>query len=241
MVKLTHHASRITHHTIMNVRVQNLRKYFEASAGIIKVIDNASLTVEKGDFIAIMGSSGCGKSSLLFLLGCIDAPTFGSIYLDNVDVSEADEATREKIRLFNIGFVFQNYNLLPTLTVIENIILPMQLGDTFKGQREARALALLRVVGLEEKKDDKPSNLSGGQQQRVAIARALANKPGLLLADEPTGNLDAKTSREIMQVLRSINETQEVTLIMVTHDPKSASVANRIFYLENGQLRGTLV
>jgi len=218
----------------MNVRVQNLRKYFEASAGIIKVIDNASLTVEKGDFIAIMGSSGCGKSSLLFLLGCIDAPTFGSIYLDNVDVSEADEATREKIRLYNIGFV-------PTLTVIENIILPMQLGDTFKGQREARALALLRVVGLEEKKDDKPSNLSGGQQQRVAIARALANKPGLLLADEPTGNLDAKTSREIMQVLRSINETQEVTLIMVTHDPKSASVANRIFYLENGQLRGTLV
>jgi ABC-type lipoprotein export system ATPase subunit len=225
----------------LNIRVQNLRKYLETSAGVLKVIDNANLTVEKGDFIAIMGASGCGKSTLLFLLGCIDTPTFGSIYLDNVDITQTDESTREKIRLYKIGFVFQNYNLLPTLTVLENIILPMQVGDTFKGQRDARALALLRVVGLEEKKDEKPSNLSGGQQQRVAIARALANKPGLLLADEPTGNLDAKTSKEIMQVFRSINETQEVTLILVTHDPKTASVANRIFYLEGGKLRGTLV
>lgn len=225
----------------MFVRVQNLRKYYDTPAGVIKVIDNANLSIDKGDFIAIMGASGCGKSSLLFLLGCIDNPTYGSIFLDNVDVTQADESQREKIRLFNIGFIFQNYNLLPTLTVLENVMLPMQVGDTFKGQKASRALALLRVVGLEEKKDEKPSNLSGGQQQRVAIARALANKPGLLLADEPTGNLDAKTSKEIMQVLRSINETQEVTLVMVTHDPKTASVANRIFYLESGKLRGTLV
>ena len=225
----------------MQIKVQNLRKYYETTAGVLKVIDNASLTIEKGDFIAIMGSSGCGKSSLLFLLGCIDTPTYGSIYMNNLDITQIDESKREKIRLYNIGFVFQNYNLLPTLNVLENVMLPMQVADNFKGQRQARSLALLRVVGLEEKKYERTFNLSGGQQQRVAIARALANKPGLLLADEPTGNLDTKTSKEIMQVLRSINETQEVTLIMVTHDPKTASVANRIYYLEDGKLRGTLV
>jgi len=225
----------------MQVKVQNLRKYYETSAGVLKVIDNASLTIEKGDFIAIMGASGCGKSTLLFLLGCIDTPTYGSIFMNNVDITQVDEGKREQIRLYNIGFIFQNYNLLPTLNVLENVMLPMQVADSFKGQRNARSLALLRVVGLEEKKDERTFNLSGGQQQRVAIARALANKPGLLLADEPTGNLDAKTGKEIMQVLRSINETQEVTLVMVTHDPKTASVANRIYYLEDGKLRGTLV
>jgi len=225
----------------MQVKVQNLRKYYETSAGVLKVIDNASLTIEKGDFIAIMGASGCGKSTLLFLLGCIDTPTYGSIFMNNVDITQVDEGKREQIRLYNIGFVFQNYNLLPTLNVLENVMLPMQVADSFKGQRNARSLALLRVVGLEDKKDERTFNLSGGQQQRVAIARSLANKPGLLLADEPTGNLDTKTGKEIMQVLRSINETQEVTLVMVTHDPKTASVANRIYYLEDGKLRGTLV
>jgi len=223
------------------IKIQNLRKYYETPSGTVKVLRDVNLIARKGEFIAIMGASGCGKSTLLFLLGCLDTPTYGSIFFDNIDVTQADENVRQKIRLYNIGFVFQNFNLLPTLTVLENVILPMQLANIFQHQRETRALALLRIVGLEEKKDELPTHLSGGQQQRVAIARALANQPGLLLADEPTGNLDVKTGKEIMQVLKTINEMQQVTLIMVTHDPKSASVAEKIYYLEEGSLRGTLI
>ena len=223
------------------IKIQNLRKYYETPSGTVKVLRDVNLIARKGEFIAIMGASGCGKSTLLFLLGCLDTPTYGSIFFDNIDVTQADENVRQKIRLYNIGFVFQNFNLLPTLTVLENVILPMQLANIFQHQRETRALALLRIVGLEEKKDELPTHLSGGQQQRVAIARALANQPGLLLEDEPTGNLDVKTGKEIMQVLKTINEMQQVTLIMVTHDPKSASVAEKIYYLEEGSLRGTLI
>jgi len=226
---------------LMMIKIQNLRKYYETPSGTVKVLRDVNLIARKGEFIAIMGASGCGKSTLLFLLGCLDTPTYGSIFFDNIDVTQADENVRQKIRLYNIGFVFQNFNLLPTLTVLENVILPMQLANIFQHQRETRALALLRIVGLEEKKDELPTHLSGGQQQRVAIARALANQPGLLLADEPTGNLDVKTGKEIMQVLKTINEMQQVTLIMVTHDPKSASVAEKIYYLEEGSLRGTLI
>lgn len=224
----------------MKIVLQGLYKYIETEAGSIRVLENVNLTVEQGEFIAIMGPSGSGKSTLLYHLGCLDTPSFGHIFLDEVDISEEPEVIREQIRLHHIGFIFQNYNLLPTLTVIENIMLPMQLAGTFRGERETRAASLLRLVNLEQKADERVANLSGGQQQRVAIARAMANNPGTILADEPTGNLDGKSGKEVMDVLHSIHENQRVTLIMVTHDPKIASYADKIYYLDDGKLRSTV-
>lgn len=224
----------------MKITLQGVHKYIESESGSIKVLENINLTVEQGEFIAIMGPSGSGKSTLLYHIGCLDNPTFGHIYLDEVDVSEEPEVIREQIRLHHIGIIFQNYNLLPTLTVIENVLLPMQLSGTYKGERYSRASALLRLVNLEEKADERVTNLSGGQQQRVAIARAMANNPGTILADEPTGNLDGKSGKEVMEVLHSIHENQRITMIMVTHDPKIASFADKIYYLDDGQLRTTV-
>lgn len=225
----------------MKITTANLRKYFESPSGTLKVLENVSLEVPSGDFVAIMGPSGTGKSTLLFLLGCLDIPTYGSIYLDNIEITHQAEDVRERLRLLRIGFVFQNFNLLPTLTVKENVMLPMLLANSYTNEREQRAATLLRIVGLEERLQDRPLNLSGGQQQRVALARALANMPGLILADEPTGNLDNKTGKELMEVLRIINENQRITLIMVTHDPKIASYAKRVMYLDEGRLRPTVV
>lgn len=225
----------------MKIATANLRKYIESPAGTLKVLDNVNLEVPSGDFVAIMGPSGSGKSSLLFLLGCLDIPTFGSIFLDNIDIAQQTEGVREKLRLLRIGFVFQNFNLLPTLTVQENVMLPMMLAGSYPNERVQRAVTLLRIVGLEDRLCDRPNNLSGGQQQRVAIARSLANMPGLILADEPTGNLDNKTGKELMEVLRIINENQHITLVMVTHDPKIASYAKRVIYLDEGKLRATVI
>ncbi|MBM3461753.1 MAG: ABC transporter ATP-binding protein [Armatimonadetes bacterium] len=217
----------------MRVDVRGLHKYW--------VLENVDLLVEKGEFIAIMGPSGSGKSTLLFLLGCLDYPTFGHLYLDDVDVTQENENVREKIRLQHIGFIFQNYNLIPTLNAIENVTLPMQLSRVKASEREARSQSLLRLVGLEGKADEMVNNLSGGQQQRVAIARALANLPGLVLADEPTGNLDARASKEVMDVIRTVNENQDITTVLVTHDPKVASYARRVYYLDDGRLRATVI
>jgi putative ABC transport system ATP-binding protein len=224
----------------MKITLQGVYRYIESEAGSIRVLENINMSVEQGEFIAIMGPSGSGKSTLLYQIGCLDAPSFGHIYLDEVDISEEQETIREQIRLHHIGFIFQNYNLLPTLTVIENVMLPMQLANTFNKERRARAGALLRLVNLENKADEKVTALSGGQQQRVAIARAMANNPGTILADEPTGNLDGKSGKEIMEVIHSIHENQKITLIMVTHDPKIASYADKIYYLDDGKLRATV-
>lgn len=225
----------------VRISAANLRKYFESPAGILKVLENINIEVPSGDFVAIMGPSGCGKSSLLFLLGCLDIPTFGSIYLDNIEITQQTERVREQLRLLKVGFVFQNFHLIPTLTVQENIMLPMMLAGSYPNKQEQRSITLLRIVGLEERLNDRPVNLSGGQQQRVAVARALANMPGLILADEPTGNLDVKTGKELMEVLRTINENQGITLIIVTHDPKVASYAKRIYYLDEGKLSATVI
>lgn len=225
----------------MRVRLISVHKFWETKAGKLRVLENVNIEFKSGDFIAIMGPSGSGKSTLLFLLGCIDVPNFGHIFLDDTDVTAQTETIREKIRLNHIGFVFQNYYLIPTLNVIENILLPMQLADSYPKERDSRAMTLLRLVGLEKRATDKLINLSGGQQQRVAIARAMANLPGLLLADEPTGNLDTRTSKEIMEVLRTVNEHQKLTTIVVTHDPKIASYANKSYYLDEGRLTATAI
>jgi len=222
----------------MKVEIRKVFKHLETQAGKMTLLDNVNLSVEKGEFIAIMGPSGSGKSTLLFLLGLIDTPTFGHILFEGIEVSEENESMREQLRLHKIGIIFQGFNLLPTLTVLENVMLPMQLAGSFSADRQNRALTLLRVVGIDAKANEKPQNLSGGEQQRVAIARALANRPGLVLADEPTGNLDSRTGMEIMQVIKSISEYQDLTTILVTHDPKVASFADRICHLEGGHLSG---
>jgi len=225
----------------MRAKLVGIHKFYETEAGKLRVLENINVEFKTGDFIAIMGPSGSGKSTFLFLLGCIDFPNFGQIFLEDVDVTSQPESVREKIRLNHIGFIFQNYHLIPTLTVIENVMLPMQLSGKYHSEREARSLSLLRLVGLEKKAFEKPTNLSGGQQQRVATARALANLPGLLLADEPTGNLDTRGSKEIMEVLRAVNDNQKITTIVVTHDPKVASYADRTFYLDEGRLTATAI
>ncbi|MFH0802585.1 MAG: ABC transporter ATP-binding protein [bacterium] len=227
---------------MVKITIEKLHKYMETPSGTIKILENVNLEVAKGEFIAIMGPSGAGKSTLLYMVGCLDVPTFGHLYLDEVDVTEVAENVREKIRLKHIGFIFQNYHLLPTLNVLENVTLPMHiLGTLSPAERESRGLGLLRLVGLEERAQERPSNLSGGQQQRIAIARAMANAPGLILADEPTGNLDAKTGKEIMEVIRSISENQGITTILVTHDPKIASSAQKNYYLVDGKIHQTVL
>lgn len=203
-----------------------------------KVLDDLSMTIESGDFVAITGPSGSGKSSLLNLLGCLDSPTFGQIFFDQRDVSRAPESVRERIRLQHIGFVFQNYQLLPGLTVQENVSLPMQLAGVRRGERLARVQGLLTMIGLQKQADQRIGTLSGGQQQKVAVARALANLPGLLLADEPTGSLDGQSTLQVMEVIREVNRSRSVTTILVTHDPQVAAYAQKVYRLESGTLHG---
>lgn len=203
-----------------------------------KVIDDLSMTIESGDFVAITGPSGSGKSSLLNLLGCLDSPTFGQIFFDQRDVSRAPESVRERIRLQHIGFVFQNYQLLPGLTVQENVSLPMQLAGVRRSERLARVQGLLTMIGLQKQADQRIGTLSGGQQQKVAVARALANLPGLLLADEPTGSLDGQSTLQVMEVIREVNRSRSVTTILVTHDPQVAAYAQKVYRLESGTLHG---
>lgn len=221
----------------MEVELRGVHKYWDTTAGKLRVLENVDLRVAKGDFIAIMGPSGNGKSTLLSMLGCLDEPTFGQVLLDGVDMAQESEEIREEYRLHQIGFIFQKYNLVPTLNVFENVMLPMQLASIPSKERNERADALLQLVGLQNKKNEPVVNLSGGQQQRVAIARALGNLPGLLLADEPTGNLDQRSGKDVMEVIQAINENNEITTIMVTHDPKVASYAKRVYLLDDGRLR----
>ncbi|MBQ7528765.1 ABC transporter ATP-binding protein [bacterium] len=222
----------------MKVELRGVHKYFEARSGPVKILENVNLVVPHGDFVSIMGPSGSGKTTLLNMIGCIDNPSYGKVLLDDRDTSVANESIREQVRLRHVGFIFQSYNLLPTLTVLENVLLPMQLSEQVRSRKEEidQAMALLRIVGLDARAKDSVLKLSGGQQQRVAIARALSNLPGLILADEPTGNLDERSSKEVLDVFRTINENQRITTIMVTHDSKAASFAKRVLYLEGGHL-----
>lgn len=218
------------------LKIENLTKIYKLGKRVVQPLTNLDLEVKKGEFTAVMGPSGSGKTTLLNIIGCIDKATSGKVLLDNVDVAKLPESKLYKIRRDKIGFIFQNFNLLPYLNARENVELAMELAGKFKGQRKQRAKDLLAVVGLSGREQHRPQRLSQGEQQRVAIARALANNPAIMLADEPTGNLDKSNKQEIVKLLANLNQKQGATIIMVTHDEQVAAHAERKLFLSDGKI-----
>jgi len=220
------------------IEIKDLSKVYGAGSIAVQALRSVSAIVEKGEFVAVMGASGSGKSTLMNILGCLDRPTSGTYILDGEDVSRLSKNQLASVRNRKIGFVFQSYNLLPRLSAAKNVMLPMLYnGHNHKSDKERteHALAVLESVGLSDRAHHKPNELSGGQQQRVAIARALINNPSIILADEPTGNLDTHSSTEIMDVLHQLHD-RGTTLVMVTHEVDIASRATRVIYLQDGQI-----
>ncbi len=216
-------------------RVENLTKHYFLEGEVVKALRGVTLSFEEGDFVALMGPSGSGKSTLLNLLGCLDRPTSGRYFLGNQDVSTMTDDQLSEIRSRYIGFIFQSYNLIQQYTVVENIEVPMLYQGKVDASTRRRCIRLAEMVGLGERLNHRPTQLSGGQQQRVAIARALVNDPHVILADEPTGNLDSKTSDEIMELLCTLNEAGK-TIIMVTHENDIAAWARRVVRMRDGKV-----
>ncbi len=217
------------------VELQEVYKIYTLGVQKVIALNGVSLKVEEGEFIAIMGPSGSGKSTLLNMIGCLDKPTKGRVLIAGNDTSKLNDDELTRLRRDTIGFIFQQYNLIPTLTALENVELPMIFRGLNRNEREKRANELLEKVGLEREINRKPTELSGGQQQRVAIARALANNPTILLCDEPTGNLDTKSGELIMEILTNLNK-EGVTVIVVTHDPAVSEFAQRIVKIRDGKI-----
>ncbi len=215
------------------INITNIKRNFELGNEIVYVLKGIDLVINKGEYVALMGPSGSGKSTLMNLLGCLDTPTSGSYILNGKDVSLMKDDELAEIRNKEIGFVFQTFNLLPRTTALDNVALPMIYAGYSKSERNSRATEVLEQVNLADRMDHQPNQLSGGQRQRVAIARALVNKPSIILADEPTGNLDSKTSLEIMKLFGDIHENGN-TVILVTHEEEIAAFANRIIRLRDG-------
>lgn len=218
------------------LQLEKLGKTYMLGKRPVPALSNLNLTVNQGEFIAIMGPSGSGKTTLLNVIGCIDKPTNGRIVLDGVDVTDMPENDLYKIRRDKMGFVFQTFNLLPYLNARENVELPMEGKVKSKSERRKRASELLAMVGLSGREEHRPSRLSAGEQQRVAIARALANAPAMILADEPTGNLDSQNKQGIIKLLANLNMTQGTTIIMVTHDGEAANHTERMLLLRDGKI-----
>jgi putative ABC transport system ATP-binding protein len=220
------------------LKVSNLTKTFNTGAGAVKAVDNISLNIDDGKFVSVVGRSGSGKSTLLSLLGALDKPTSGSIEVGNQDITKLRDHNLIKYRASSIGFVFQGYNLVPNLSALENVMLPMEFAGAPKSERRPRAEKLLEQVGITaDKHQRRPSRLSGGEQQRVAIARALANKPKLILADEPTGNLDSQNGKMIFDLLHNLAKKEQTTIVVVTHDLTIAGKTDQTFQLQDGKLK----
>jgi len=215
------------------VEVINLKKTYMLGKVPVQALNGVNLKVNEGDFLAILGPSGSGKSTLLHLIGALDRPTEGKVLIEGVDISTLDDGRLADLRR-KIGFVFQFFNLIPRLTARENVELPLAINGLGRSERRKKAEKLLEIVGLKDRMNHKPTELSGGEQQRVAIARALANDPKFLLMDEPTGNLDSKTGEEIARLVKRLNEKENITIILVTHDQSMTRVANKIAYIRDG-------
>lgn len=219
----------------MNIlKTSNLKKYYGNGENLVKAIDNANIDIKEGEFVAIVGKSGSGKSTLLHMMGGLDNPTEGKVYINDKDIFSLKEEKLAIFRRRNIGFIFQNFNLIPSLNVWENITLPVGLDG--KEINKPFVTDIINSLGLESKVDALPNTLSGGQQQRVAIARALVARPAIILADEPTGNLDSKTSDEVMSLLKTMIKKYNQTLVMITHDEAIAQMADRVIYIEDGKV-----
>ncbi len=220
---------------IMSIlQTTDLKKYYGAAPYITKALDGVTLSVEQGEFVAIVGTSGSGKSTLLNMIGGLDVPTTGKVTVDGKELSMLNDEQLTIFRRRKIGFIFQNYNLVPVLNVYENIVLPVELdGDNVDKKFMDK---VVRMLGLEDKQSSMPGNLSGGQQQRVAIARALVSKPAIVLADEPTGNLDSRTSNDVLGLLKATSQQFHQTLVMITHNNEIAQLADRIIRIEDGKI-----
>jgi len=218
------------------IRLENVYKTYKLGKVDVRVLKGINLEINKGDFTAIKGPSGSGKSTLLNMLGCLDTPTEGKIFWEGKDVSTFSEDRLAEIRGRNIGFIFQRFNLLHNLTALENVTLPMVFQGISEGERVRRAEEMLGSVGLEKRMTHRPNEMSGGEQQRIAIARALANNPEVILADEPTGNLDSSTGKVIMEILIKLHKEQGRTVIVITHDPRIAEYTEDIVGIEDGEI-----
>ena len=219
----------------MMIEMQHLYKSYWADKTEVPVLKDVCFTVEEGEYVSIMGPSGSGKSTLMNIIGCLDVPTSGTYYLNGESISQQSDKEMSHLRNSTIGFVFQNFNLLPRETALENVALPLLYGGVSRKERTERARQALEDVGLSDRVDFFPTQLSGGQKQRVAIARAMVGRPKLLLADEPTGALDTASGRQVMELFRELNR-QGVTIVMITHEPEIAAYADRILYIRDGEL-----
>jgi putative ABC transport system ATP-binding protein len=217
------------------IRLEDIFKVYGIGNTEVRALNGVNLIVEEGEYCSIMGASGSGKSTAMNIIGCLDRPTSGHYYLDGVDVSALADSELARIRNLKIGFVFQQFHLLAQLTALENVMLPMVYAGIPNAERRERATAALKRVGLENRLNNKPNQLSGGQQQRVAIARAIVNKPVLVLADEPTGALDSRTTQEVMDIFTELN-TSGITVVMVTHEPEVARLTKRIVWFRDGEV-----
>ncbi|WP_228059781.1 ABC transporter ATP-binding protein [Plectonema radiosum] len=217
------------------IRLEDIFKIYGSGETEVKALWDVDLTIEEGEYCSIMGPSGSGKSTAMNIIGCLDRPTSGKYYLDNVDVAQMDDTQLAHIRNKKLGFVFQQFHLLQQLTALENVMLPMLYANVGNTERRDRAIEALKRVGLENRLNNKPNQLSGGQQQRVAIARAIVNRPVVLLADEPTGALDSRTTQEVLDIFTELNSTG-ITVVMVTHEPEVARQTRRIVWFRDGEV-----
>ena len=219
------------------IEIQNIARHFKVGTELIKALDSVDLTIFKNEFVALMGQSGSGKSTLMNILGCLDTPTNGVYSLNNQKVSDLDDDSLASIRNKEIGFVFQTFNLLPRSSALENVMLPLIYSGITKTKRIEMATEALKKVSLSDRMNHKPNELSGGQRQRVAIARALVNKPSIILADEPTGNLDEENASNLIKLLMKINKKYNQAIVITTHNPNVANIGNKKFKLEKGNLK----